>query len=115
MFNAVKDDIIKILDFASARLVKIQKLDLDIKFGLDDPMETGILTGAVNGAVYTILGVVHNHSYIEKCDINITPDFENVCHSVRFDCIIRMKNVHITVILIKILKVVKKIKKILSK
>lgn len=113
LFEEIKDDIIKILCYASERLIKIENLDFNFKFGLDDPMHTGILTGAVNGAVYTVLGVVHNYSYIENCDINITPDFDNVCHFLKINCIIRMRNVHITVILIKIMKIVIKLKKLL--
>ena len=113
LFEEIKDDIIKILYYASERLIRIENLNFNFKFGLDDPMDTGILTGAVNGAVYTVLGVVHNHSYIENCDINITPDFDNVCHFLKINCIIRMRNVHITVILIKIIKILIKLKKAL--
>lgn len=74
-------------------------------------MYTGILHGIICGVVYNILGVVHSHSTLKKHSVNITPDFDNVCHSIHFNCILKLKNVHIIFILIKGIKIYKKLKK----
>lgn len=111
LFEEIKDDIIDILKFSRERLIRIKKLDFDFIFGLDDPMDTGIVNGLSYALCYNILGVIHQNSYIEKSNINITPDFDNVCARLRFNCILRMKNVHITVIIVKAIKVYYKLKK----
>lgn len=110
IFEIVKGDVRNILVYCTEKLIRISDFDLNIKFGLDDPMETGIINGILYGVVYDILGTVHNYSRIEKCTVGIEPDFNNVCFALRFDCILKMKNAYITVMIFKILCLLRKIK-----
>lgn len=111
LFGKIKWDIKDILEYCTKKLIIINKIDLNIEYGLDDPMETGIANGLLYGAIYDILGFVHNYSKIESCNININPNFNKVCHRIEFRCILKLKNVHITVMTVKVLKLIKKIKK----
>jgi len=111
IFKIIKPDILKILKYCRDRLIVIDKLDFNFRFGLEEPMYTGVLNGTLYAFVYNILALIHHNMKIKKSRINIVPDFDNVCHNVRFNCILSLKNVHIIVIIIKILKVFKKINK----
>ena len=111
IFNLLKNDIVKLLDYITSKAVVIKNISFDFTFGLDEPMYTGILTGIVYGVVYNILGTVDAHTNLKKHCVNIKPDFDNICHSIQFDCILRLKNVHIIFILIKGIKLYKKLKK----
>ena len=111
LFGKIKWDIKDILEYCTKKLIIINKIDLNIEYGLDDPMETGIANGLLYGAIYDILGFVHNYSKIESCNININPNFNKVCNRIEFRCILKLKNVHITVMTVKVLKLIKKIKK----
>ena len=112
IFGKIKSDIADILSFCAEKVISFKELDLSVVFGLDDPMDTGIVNGLLYGAVYDILGFVHNRSNIEKCSADISPDFENKCFSVKLRCILRLKNVHITFMIVKTVKLLIKIKKL---
>lgn len=112
IFDGLKDDAAKLLDYCTNKLIVFKRLDLSIEFGLDDPMETGILNGLLYGAVFEILGFVHNHSNIRASDVNISPNFDNECFKASFDCILRLKSVHITFMLVKLVKMYIKLKKL---
>jgi hypothetical protein len=112
VFNALKEDIADILKYCRERLITVERLDFDFVFGLDDPMYTGMANGLIYGAVYNILAFIHNNSGIRKSSVNITPDFDRECHNIKFHCILRLKNVHIIVIIVKTVKMYYKVKKV---
>lgn len=110
IFSFIKKDVLKILNYCTKHLIVIKYLNFDFEYGLDDPMYTGILNGIFYGVAYNIMSVVYHNMTVDKFAINIKPDFERVCHSMKADCILRLKNVHIIVIMVKIVKLYFKLK-----
>lgn len=111
IFNAIKNDIIKILDYASSKALVIEKIGVNIDFGFEDAMNTGIFTGLLNGFVYNVLGVIHHRARLEEMNVNIQPVFGNPCFKTHIECIFRLKNVHIIVVAVNVLKLLRKMKK----
>ncbi len=115
-FNVVKDDIVKILSYAKKHAVTVKNTDINIKFDFEDPMDTGIYVGVINGIVYNIIGILDRTISVEKMKIDIVPLFENRDYfDISVNGIVRIKNVHIMYILIKAFKIALKLKKISPK
>ena len=115
-FNVVKDDIVKILSYAKKHAVTVKNTDINIKFDFEDPMDTGIYVGVINGIVYNIIGILDRTISVEKMKIDIVPLFENRDYfDISVNGIVRIKNVHIMYILIKAFKIALKKKKISPK
>ena len=111
--KTIKSDIFKILSYAKERLIILKKIDISLKFDFEDPMKTGIYTGTINGAVYNVLGILDNSIGIQNFKVDIVPLFENRDYfDIDISGIVKIKNVHIMVILIKLIKVYYKVKKI---
>lgn len=85
----------KLWRFLLRRGVRIKNIELEIDYGLDDPMDTGMLNGFLNGAVYSGLSAVCRHMTVSAWNIRITPDFDNKKVNIRFLCILRTRIVHI--------------------
>lgn len=107
---AVWDDICEVLEILTKKAVCIKELGVYSKFGFDDPMTTGLVTGAANAFVYNIISVIDNNSNLERYNVSLNPDFDNPQLSVRLQSIIKIKNVHIIVIVIKLIRIFFKIK-----
>lgn len=112
IFNGIKNDVVKILDYASARAIIFEKIGIDVEFGFEDAMHTGIFTGVLNGFVYSILGVIHQRALLEDMNVNIQPVFGNICFKTQIHCILRIRNVHIIIVAVNVLKLLRKMKKI---
>lgn len=113
IIKTVKGDIFKVLSYAKDRLIILKKIDISLKFDFEAPMKTGIHTGTINGAVYNILGILDNFIGIRNFKVDIVPLFENRDYfDIDISGIVKIKNVHIMVILIKLIKVYYKVKKI---
>lgn len=112
VFEGIKHDIFKIIDYATSKAMIIEKIGIDIEFGFEDAMNTGIFTGLLNGFVYSLLGVVHHRATLKEMNVNIQPIFGNPCFKTQFDCILRLKNVHIIIVAVNVLKLLRKMKKI---
>lgn len=115
IFEALKGDLQELLRFCSKRLIRLKSLDFEFVFGLDDPMYTGIVNGLAYGVVYNILGFVCHNMTVEKKNINIVPDFDRECFGIKLNCILRLKNVHIIVIIVKLIRIYYKLKKTVKK
>ena len=111
LFNMIKEDAVQILKYASEKAVVFENVDVTIDFGFEDAMQTGIFTGLLNGFVYSVLGIIHHTSTLENMNVNIQPIFDKECFNSRIKCILRLKNVHIIIIVINVLKLIRKIKK----
>lgn len=116
IYNEYKTDFAMILRYSGKHAVTIKKLDIDVKFDFENPMETGVATGAANAAVYNILAVIDNVVGIRDSNINIQPLFYNSQYfKGKVYSIVVLKNVHIMVILIKSLRVYFKIRKTVTR
>ena len=112
IFEETKDNVAEVLDYTANRAVVIERIYTDIEFGFEDAMHTGIFTGVLNGFVYGVLGFIHHHSNLQDMRVNIQPVFNNPCFKVKAGCIVRLKNVHIIIVAVKLLKMLMKIKNI---
>ena len=54
VYKQLKKDILNLLDYIICHAIKIKELNVSSKFGMGNPMYTGIATGAVNAGVYNI-------------------------------------------------------------
>lgn len=109
-FDKVKDDVFEVLNILFKKAVHINELSIYSVFGFDDPMFTGIATGAVNAFVYNMLGLISKATNLYNYNITLKPDFDKPQLMIRIQSIIKIKNVHIIVIVIKLLKIFYKIK-----
>lgn len=112
IFEAIKQDAIKILDYATSKALVIEKIGVNVEFGFEDAMNTGIFTGLINGFVYNILGIIHHRARLEEMNVNIQPVFGNPCYKTQIECILRLKNVHIIIVAVNVLKLLRVMKKI---
>jgi len=112
IFEGIKHDVVKIIDYATKKAMIIEKIGVNVEFGFEDAMHTGIFTGILNGFVYSVLGTVHHHATLKDMEVNIQPIFGNPCFKTHLNCILRLKNVHIIVVAINVLKLLRNMKKI---
>ena len=111
LFKTIEDDIADVLSFASDRAIKIKEFNFLMDFGTGDPMQTGIITGGAYGVIYNIVAILNNTLTVKNCDIVINPDFEDKFLSVSAGCILEVRNVHIMIMIFKVLKMYLKINK----
>ncbi len=67
------------------RKIKVEKLELDLTFGLDDAAHTGIATGAAWGSLYNIYAFIDRLFLVKSHSFNITPVFEGECLDLKFE------------------------------
>jgi len=66
------------LEFLSRKL-HFDKVSVALTVGKDEPDETAVFFGQVNGALYTALGVLGTYFKIDYDQLSVKPDFENRC------------------------------------
>ena len=110
IFEHSKDDIAAIFQYAGEKAVVLELVDFKLDYGFEDPAYTGMLMGGICGIAYNILALVDRHLDLREKHVDIRPDFHNNCFQMSFQCIARLKNVHIMVILYKVIKIYFKIK-----
>lgn len=111
IFKSIKADLGKILEYLTKRATVFENISVDVEFGFENAMHTGIFTGLLNGFVYSVLGFIHHKAMLENMDVNIQPMFEKPCFKASVGCILRSKLVHIIVIAGWVLKILRKIRK----
>ena len=114
IFKAIKHRIVKILSYTVKHAIVIDNITFHSEFGFDDAMHTGIFTGIYNGAVYSVVGVIHHNAHLRAMDIRLQPNFEKKCFGYRFSCIAHIKTVHIIIVAFKVLILLRKIKKLMN-
>lgn len=111
IFESIKADLGKILEYLTKKAAVFENIKVDVEFGFENAMHTGIFTGLLNGFVYSVLGFIHHKAVLENMDVNIQPMFEKPCFKASCGCILRSKIVHIIVIAGLVLKILRKIRK----
>ncbi len=64
--------------------IKIENIDFNMTFGLDDAAHTGIATGAAWGSLYNVFGFVSSLFRVKSHKFNITPVFDGECFVFNF-------------------------------
>lgn len=112
LFKYFKKDIADIFAYAKNKAVKLKSLSVDTAFAGKDPMQTGIYTGVVNGAVYNAVSFIENTVGMGEWSVNIEPNFNSPAFiKAKVHCILNAKPAHIIVILTKIVSIFIKYKK----
>ena len=99
----------ELLYVIAKKVIYFDELGIYSDFGFDDAMVTGISTGVMNGAVYNILAGIDRASNLKKWHVELNPDFNNKRLYVKLHSIIRIKIVHIIVMVPKLVKIFFKI------
>lgn len=110
VFDAVKTDIEELLTYLSKKAVSFENVEVNSEFGFENAMHTGIFTGLYNGFVYSVLGLIHHKSNLKKMNVCLNPEFNKVCFTWNFLCIVKLKPVHIIIAAVNVLKIYRKIK-----
>ena len=107
-FKEIKDDawqfITKILSYMIKHGVKIRELNISARFGTGDPADTGILSGAVYGTVYNLIGLAERNGKLEKWNVDIEPNFDEVVFTAGIYAELRTRLVHFLIMLIIVMK-----------
>lgn len=77
LFRELRDDIFRLLEFILLHTVRIDKFTLETRIGTQDPMITGMATGAANGFIYNILALLDRHKLLKRFSVSIDPDWNN--------------------------------------
>ena len=100
----IKKGLVSLLDYILKKTITVSELNLSIRFGLDDAMYTGMGSGAIYTAVYTVVDKLKKDHGLKKCNINIEPDFEESIISAGVYSVIQTNLFHILAILGIIIK-----------
>lgn len=115
LYKEIKDDIFGVLDYLTTKAAVFENIKIKVDFGFSNVANTGVMTGTLNGVLYSIMSYFHNKFTIKDWDISVNPDFENEKFDVVFDCIVKLKTVHIITILFKGFGIFNKMKKTKNK
>lgn len=112
VYKQLKKDILNLLDYIICHAIKIKELNISSKFGMGNPMYTGIATGTVNAVVYNIIGWMDRRMKLDKWNVSLDSDFDNACLDMGVYCRIRTSCLYVLTIGLKAVKVILKIQKV---
>ena len=92
------------------KYVSITSLKMKVKIGTGDAAVTAISVGALWATIYSALGIVGQIMYIDKHNVEITPDYANTLFEYDGECIIKSRVVYIIIIAMLILFKIKTLK-----
>ncbi len=92
------------------KTINIKEINLKINFGLSDAAITGISTGILWAAVYSVFGFLTRKFTVDKHDFKIDPIFNKTIFTIYSDGIIYARLVNIIGTLIATLKTYNKLK-----
>ena len=95
VYTDLKDGLFKVLGYIIKRAVTIHELNITADYGFDDPMKTGVATGAANAAVYNIIGLLERHMKLKKWSVSLNPDFEEKKMKAGMYCVLGTNVWHI--------------------
>lgn len=96
-YYTYKDILTSVRNYLRKRIV-CNDFIFHLEFGLGDAALTGIASGLVWGASYSILSIIGNHSILKNTDIKISPVFNEIKFHVKFYCIFTIRVVHIIIV-----------------
>lgn len=79
VYSELKRDISRIVNHLFEHTIRIKELNISSKFGLGEPMYTGIALGSANALVYNLVSAADRHTQLDKWNVSIDADFDNVC------------------------------------
>lgn len=91
VYDELRADIINILKQFFKHTLRIKELNISSKFGLGNPMYTGIAYGNACSAVYGAVSLVDRHMTLDKWNVSLDADFDNACLSAGLYCKIRTR------------------------
>ena len=89
------------------RHVSLEDIQLKVDVGVGEAPLTAIVTGALWGAIYGLLGKIGNICYIKKHEIQINPIYNETKFSIEGKCIFKSNLAYIIFIAITILMKIK--------
>lgn len=83
--------------------IKCENFSLKMNYGLGDAALTGISAGMLWGVIYSLLGVLDRYFEFLEMDVAINPDFNDIKLQMEFNCIFKIKIVHIIIVILIVL------------
>ena len=83
--------------------LRIEKLEWKTVIGLENAMDTAICTGGLWAIKGSFIGFISARSRLEEIKIEVQPDFSEIKLASHLDCIVKMRTVHIMIIVVRLL------------
>lgn len=112
VYKELKEDIKRLGVYIVKRALRIKELNISAKFGVGDPMYTGIVSGTVNAAVYNAVAFLDRHMTLDKWNVSLDADFDNACLDAGIYIKIRTRILYAVKLGIMAVPVLRKLKKI---
>lgn len=111
IYKLVKKDVKKLISYFLKKAIVFENINFKTYFGYSNAATTGIMTGVQNAFAYSVMAFFHNNFHVKDFSISVNPDFNNERFCVNFSCILKIKTVHIIIVIIKGIKILRIIKK----
>lgn len=93
--SEIKWGVSKLLYYVIHNAIIVKELNISARFGFDNPMNTGLASGALNAVVYNIIGLLDRHARLKKWSVDLKPDFDETCIMAGVYCKLRTRIAHI--------------------
>lgn len=93
--SELKQGLEKLLVYIMKHAVIVKELNISARFGFDNPMTTGLATGAANGLVYNVIGLLDRRARLKKWSVSLEPDFDEPCMDAGVYCRLHTRIAHI--------------------
>lgn len=108
--SEIKWGVSKLLYYVIHNAIIVKELNISAQFGFDNPMNTGLASGALNAVVYNIIGLLDRHARLKKWSVDLKPDFDNTCMMAGVYCKLRTRIAHVFPLAVILLRTFIKIK-----
>lgn len=114
LYNALKKDILKLLNYVFQKALAVSELNVSAVIGTGNPMYTGIVYGAVNAAVFGFLGAADRKMKIKQQHTEIKADFDKPTFSAGIYAVVYTRAIHLYYLAARSLVLYIKLKHILN-
>jgi hypothetical protein len=118
IYTSLKDDIFALINKFLKKTLRIKELNISSKFGVGDPMYTGIAYGTASSFVYGLVSLADRRMTLDKWNVSLDADFDKACFSAGVYIKIRTRIMYVlslgisaAVLLLKIQKINRRIRK----